>query len=150
MSPQAICNDIYRQTILDIASQNGGLKKIAEKAKINYSALWNMLNRNAGVLVHAVPKIVNGTKDIKLLHQICNPCGYMPVENVKFKRGVKSVRKREVDLSITLGRALKIIEQSYEDKKITKQEYKKIHFALNELRRKEAELDLRIKKEVKA
>ena len=150
MSTQAINNEIIRTTILELAEKNGGLKKIAEKAGINYSTLWNQLNRNAGVLAYTVPKITSGIKNPRLLEKICDPCGYIPIQKQAFLRTKrKSIRKREVDLSITVGRAFEIIEKAFSDGKITKPEYDDIHSALNELRRKEAELDEQIKQVVK-
>ena len=150
MSTQAINNEIIRTTILELAEKNGGLKKIAEKSNMNYSTLHNQLNRNAGVLAYAVSLITIGIKSPRLLEKICDPCGYIPIQKEVFLRTKhKSIRKREVDLSITIGRALEIIEKAQQDGKISKQEYEEIHSALNELRRKEAELDYQIKAEVK-
>ena len=150
MSTQAINNEIIRTTILELAEKNGGLKKIAEKANINYSTLHNQLNRNAGVLAYTISLITIGIKNPRLLEKVCDPAGYIPIQKQAFLRTKhKSIRKREVDLSITIGNALNIIEEAHKDGKITKIEYRDIHSVLNELMRKEAELDYQIKGEVK-
>lgn len=150
MPNQAINNEIIRTTILELAEANGGLIKIAKKAGMNYSTLHNQMNRNAGVLAYSISLITGGLKTPRLLETICDPCGYIPVHKEAFLRTRhKSIRKREVDISIQIGNALKIIEEAHSDGKITKPEYKEIHSALNELMRKEAELDLQIKGEVR-
>ncbi|GAH20466.1 unnamed protein product, partial [marine sediment metagenome] len=83
MTQQATTNEIIRSLILEMAQANGGLKGIAEKAKIGYSALWNQMNRGKGILAYTIPGIVNGTGDVRLLHRICEPCGFIPTQSVK-------------------------------------------------------------------
>ena len=55
---QMIVNDDIRLTILRLANENGGLVSLAEKSNISYAALWNQLNRNAGVLAYTIPRII--------------------------------------------------------------------------------------------
>jgi hypothetical protein len=148
---KAICSETFRLLIMDIANQNGGLVNLAKKANINPSALWNQMNRGKGPLAYTIPLIVKATGDDRPLHLINQPCGYIPIRDVRFKRREQSIplRKKEIDLSITIGKALEIIEKAYEDGKVSEIEYKKIHDVLNEIRQKSVEMDESIKADKK-
>ena len=121
----------------------------AKEMRITTDTLYRYCRGELIIPPDRIIDLINATHEIRFLNFFCEPCGFLPVSKVRFKRGQSSIRKKEVDLSITIGRALEIIEQAHSDGKITKIEYRDIHSVLNELMRKEAELDYQIKAEVK-
>lgn len=141
---QAISNRDICILIYELAEKFGGLKKIAEKAGINYWTLWNQLNRNkGGVLAETILKIVIGTGNPFLLEEMCASCGYTVIsmsEGLSPQKTIENLIKHSV---IHLGQSTDENEKAHDSnspggKKITKPEgikvIRKIHKTIRDLR----------------
>ena len=146
---QTINNDAVRVSIYQMAQDNGGLVGIAEKSNLSYNALWEQLNRNAGVLAHTIPRIVKGTGDLRPLQLLADACGCLVIRKVRPVKCVRSIRKHELTLYSQLTAAVKAIEEAYADGNVDRNEFKQINYHTNELRRLTAELAEKIKKEAR-
>ncbi len=144
---QTINNESIRASIYQLAQENGGLIGLAEKSNLSYNALWEQLNRNAGVLAYTIPKIVSGTGDLRLLQLLADACGCLVIRKVLPAKGVRSIHKHELNLYSQLTAAIETIELAYaNDGFIDREEYRQINYKMNELRRRIAELAEKIKK----
>jgi hypothetical protein len=130
-SRQAITNEDVRLSIIRMAQKNGGMKTIAERSGIGYSALWNQVNRSdRGVLAYAIPAIVKGTGDARLLSLLADACGFMVAPKPKYLRTRREIHRQGNGLTIAVGRALEVIEQALVDGLINSLEREQIRGAL--------------------
>ena len=131
-SRQAISNEDIRLSILRMAQKNGGMKAIAVRSGLGYSALWNQVNRSdRGVLAYTIPAIVKGTGDMRLLSMLADACGFMVAPKPRFLRTRREIRRQETGLAIAVGQALEVIEQALTDRLINSLERERIQRALS-------------------
>lgn len=139
---QAITNDDVRLSIMNVAGKtNGGLKDVARKSGMGQSALWNQMNRNAGVLAYTIPLIVRGTGDVRPLAQLARACGYRVVPILEVSHLDAALREIEIAIAIDEGNLLEETEKSIDPEspggsKIVKLEYRRIKELGRELIRK--------------
>ena len=93
--------------------------------------------------------LINVTKETRFLQFFCDPCGYLAIPAMKAKSSTKSIRLKEIKLSIINGKTIEEIERALEDGKIDRNEYKKAHQLLTHMREIAAEIDECLKCEVK-
>lgn len=121
----------------------------AKEMRIATDTLYRYIRGENIIPPDRIVDLVKATKDIEYLEFFCDPNGFLPIPKVRVKDCADSIKQHEIDLSVFLGKSLEKIEEAYKDNKITKQEYNEIHKSLNMLRKLEAELDEKIKREMK-
>jgi len=125
-------NDI-RFCLLRLANSNGGLRDLADKARVSYNALWGQLNRGQGILAHIIPQVVKATGDSRLLSLLADECGYIIAPKPRFLRSRGEIHQKETGLAIAVGRALEVIEQALADGLINSLERERIRAALSKI-----------------
>ena len=125
-----IVNDDIRLTILRVANENGGLVSLAEKSNISYAALWNQLNRNAGVLAYTIPRIVQGSGSLKPIQDLADACGVAVSWAVKPAEMPGDIIENALNIHHEAAGATEIIKAAYADRRITRNEFQRIHSAL--------------------
>lgn len=143
-APQANLNEKIRVSVFQLAGEFGNLRNLAKKSGISYNALWGQLNRGQGILANIIPDIVTATRDSRLLSLIADSCGFLIAPKPKFLRKKADLRKREVDLSIAVGLANKVIEEAINSGLITPFEKMKIKLALSKINEKALEIEAAI------
>ena len=93
--------------------------------------------------------LINVTKEIRFLQFFCDPCGYIAIPAITAKPCKKSIRLKEIKLSIINGKTIEEIENALEDGKVDRNEYKKAHQLLTGIRQIAVELDEILKSEVR-
>jgi hypothetical protein len=129
--PTANLNEKIRVSLLRLGAVNGGLRDLAEKARVPYSTLWNQINRQHGILAAVIPPIVSATGDQTLLSMLADACGFIVAPKPRFLRTRREIRRQETGLSIAVGQALEVIEQALSDGLINSLEREQIQRALN-------------------
>ncbi len=102
-------------------------------------------------LIRALIRFVleKNPKDLEFLNFFCLPAGYIPIQSAEYKVCKKDIKQQEIDMSILNGKAIDCIEKAYADGKIDRNEWKAIHKLLTQVRQVAAELDEKIKKEIR-
>ena len=122
---------------------------VAKGMRISDDTLYRYCRAEKIIPPGRVIDLTNVTNDVRFLRYYCEPCGYIPITKIQAGDFLDSIREGEINLAVFVGQAIEKIEGAYEDKIITKQEYKEIHQSLIRLRELEASLDEQIKGEVK-
>jgi len=118
----------------------------ASEKLLSYDRAWNQLNRNQGVLAAFIPAYTLATGDRRPLDLLAEAAGYKIV-SIQSKEKQAPLEKQLIELSIDCGRTQELIEKAYEDRRITCQEYRRIHSLLNQFIDLILNLDEKLKSE---
>jgi hypothetical protein len=129
--PIANLNEKIRVSLLRLGAINGGLRDLAEKARVPYSTLWNQINRQHGILAAVIPPIVSATGDQTLLSMLADACGFIVAPKPRYLRTRREIRRQETGLAIAVGQALDVIERALTDGLINSLERERIQQALS-------------------
>jgi hypothetical protein len=136
-----------RTMILEHSSKNGGITEMARTMSIVYDRAWNQLNRNQGVRVGFLAAYEVATGDCRPLDRLADAVGRRMVSQARGHSLVENLHREVVQLSIDCGRTQEMIEVAYEDRRVTAQEYRRVHSLCNKLISLVSALDEQMKKE---
>jgi hypothetical protein len=122
-----------RRMILEFTAQNGGVSDLARKMSVVYDRAWNQLNRNQGVRAGFIPAYVVASGDRRPLDILAEAAGFRVVSKEPAKLSGENLHRQLVDISIDCGRTQEMIEAAYEDRRVTAQEYRRVHALCNQL-----------------
>ena len=130
---QAKIESDIRTMILEHSSQNGGVSEMARTMSVVYDRAWNQLNRNQGVRAGFLAAYVVATGDRRPLDLLAEAVGFRVVSKADRVSLADNLHREVVQLSIDCGRTQEMIETAYEDRRVTAQEYRRVHSLCNKL-----------------
>ena len=121
----------------------------AKKMQIATDTLYRYVRGENTMPPDRIIDLIKATGDIEYLEFFSEPCGFIPINASSVSMTKAEREKHELHLAGCMGLAIEAIERAYEDGKVEKNEYEEIRPLLSNVRRLAAELDNRIKGEVK-
>lgn len=144
---QTNLSEELRVIVKRMAASNGGLVSFLRSAGIRYRRGYEQLNRNQGVLVDMLPALTQAGID-EPLRRVADACGYDVTPKMQFLRKAhapdRPVRSHALDLHHATAAVTMTIEAALADKLIDEREREIIKGDLHKLRRKMAELEMKL------
>ena len=146
---QTNVSENVRVSIKRLASNNGGLANFCRAIGFPYKRTWERLNRNVGDLLDGVISLAQiGFDDpLRIVADACS-CEMVPKMKFLRKSGInRPIRFYALGLHHACAHITTIVEQALVDGHFKESQRQRVLAAIHELRKKMAELEVRITEE---